>query len=204
MSAVLVEDGPDKGAIWHFGEPVKEQRAIEAGILLNNGSGKVTIPKEAQAVIVEMAGGGGGGCMANPGGGGGGGGSGTFSKYVIRTKLLPEIVNYTVGVGGLKEKDGSSTIFHTYVSSGGYGSKNGIGGKGGDIYDENQVSYNGGDGANQDGIQIIKEATNGQSGGNSGGNSYGCVEWGSGGAGGGGGLEFPVLAPHYAARATGA
>ena len=31
MSAVLVEDCPDKGAIWHFGEPVKEQRAIEAG-----------------------------------------------------------------------------------------------------------------------------------------------------------------------------
>ena len=31
MSAVLVEDGPDKGAIWHFGEPVKEQRALEAG-----------------------------------------------------------------------------------------------------------------------------------------------------------------------------
>lgn len=31
MSAVLVEDGPDKGAIWHFGEPVKEQRALEDG-----------------------------------------------------------------------------------------------------------------------------------------------------------------------------
>ena len=31
MSAVLVEDGPDKGAIWHFGEPVKEQRALENG-----------------------------------------------------------------------------------------------------------------------------------------------------------------------------
>ena len=31
MSAVLVEDGPDKGAIWHFGEPVKEQRALEGG-----------------------------------------------------------------------------------------------------------------------------------------------------------------------------
>ena len=31
MSAVLVEDGPDKGAIWHFGEPVKEQRALEVG-----------------------------------------------------------------------------------------------------------------------------------------------------------------------------
>jgi folate-binding protein YgfZ len=30
MSAVLVEDGPDKGAVWHFGEPVKEQRAPEA------------------------------------------------------------------------------------------------------------------------------------------------------------------------------
>ncbi len=31
MSAVLVEDGVDKGAIWHFGEPVKEGRALEAG-----------------------------------------------------------------------------------------------------------------------------------------------------------------------------
>jgi folate-binding protein YgfZ len=31
MSAVLVEGGPDDGAIWHFGEPVKEQRALEAG-----------------------------------------------------------------------------------------------------------------------------------------------------------------------------
>jgi folate-binding protein YgfZ len=31
MSAVQVEDGPDKGAVWHFGEPVKEQRALEAG-----------------------------------------------------------------------------------------------------------------------------------------------------------------------------
>ena len=31
MSAVLVEDGPDKGAVWHFGEPVKEQRALEVG-----------------------------------------------------------------------------------------------------------------------------------------------------------------------------
>jgi len=31
MSAVLVEAGPDKGAIWHFGEPVKEQRALESG-----------------------------------------------------------------------------------------------------------------------------------------------------------------------------
>jgi hypothetical protein len=31
MTAVLVENGPDKGAIWHFGEPVKEQRALESG-----------------------------------------------------------------------------------------------------------------------------------------------------------------------------
>ena len=31
MSAVFVEGGPDHGAIWHFGEPVKEQRALEAG-----------------------------------------------------------------------------------------------------------------------------------------------------------------------------
>ena len=31
MSAVLVEAGPDKGAVWHLGEPVKEQRALEAG-----------------------------------------------------------------------------------------------------------------------------------------------------------------------------
>ena len=31
MTAVYVEDGPDKGAIWHFGEPNKEQRELESG-----------------------------------------------------------------------------------------------------------------------------------------------------------------------------
>ena len=31
MTAVFVDDGPDKGAIWHFGEPTKEQRALESG-----------------------------------------------------------------------------------------------------------------------------------------------------------------------------
>jgi folate-binding protein YgfZ len=31
MSAVLVEEGPDKGAVWHFGDPTKEQRALELG-----------------------------------------------------------------------------------------------------------------------------------------------------------------------------
>jgi folate-binding protein YgfZ len=31
MSAVLVEAGPDKGAIWHFGEPNKEQKELTAG-----------------------------------------------------------------------------------------------------------------------------------------------------------------------------
>jgi folate-binding protein YgfZ len=31
MSAVLVEAGPDKGAIWHFGEPSKEQKELAAG-----------------------------------------------------------------------------------------------------------------------------------------------------------------------------
>jgi folate-binding protein YgfZ len=31
MSAVLVESGPDKGAIWHFGEPNQEQKALAAG-----------------------------------------------------------------------------------------------------------------------------------------------------------------------------
>jgi folate-binding protein YgfZ len=31
MSAVFVEDGPDKGAIWHFGEPNQEQKALVAG-----------------------------------------------------------------------------------------------------------------------------------------------------------------------------
>lgn len=31
MTAVLVEDGPDKGAVWHFGEPNREQRALEEG-----------------------------------------------------------------------------------------------------------------------------------------------------------------------------
>jgi hypothetical protein len=31
MSAVLVESGPDKGAIWHFGEPNKEQKELVTG-----------------------------------------------------------------------------------------------------------------------------------------------------------------------------
>jgi folate-binding protein YgfZ len=31
MTAVYVEEGPDKGAIWHFGEPAKEQRALIEG-----------------------------------------------------------------------------------------------------------------------------------------------------------------------------
>ena len=31
MSAVLVDEGPDKGAIWHLGEPTQEQRALAAG-----------------------------------------------------------------------------------------------------------------------------------------------------------------------------
>ena len=31
MTAVFVEEGPDKGAIWHFGEPSKEQRALLEG-----------------------------------------------------------------------------------------------------------------------------------------------------------------------------
>lgn len=32
MTAVLVEQGPDAGAIWHFGEPNKEQRVLEEGL----------------------------------------------------------------------------------------------------------------------------------------------------------------------------
>ena len=31
MTAVHVEDGPDKGAIWHFGTPAQEQRALAEG-----------------------------------------------------------------------------------------------------------------------------------------------------------------------------
>jgi folate-binding protein YgfZ len=31
MNAVLVESGPDKGAIWHFGEPNNEQKALAKG-----------------------------------------------------------------------------------------------------------------------------------------------------------------------------
>jgi len=32
MTAVLVEQGPDTGAIWHFGEPNKEQRFLDEGL----------------------------------------------------------------------------------------------------------------------------------------------------------------------------
>ena len=31
MTQVLVEDGPDKGAVWHFGQPTQEQRALAEG-----------------------------------------------------------------------------------------------------------------------------------------------------------------------------
>lgn len=31
MTEVLVEDGPDKGAVWHFGQPSQEQRALADG-----------------------------------------------------------------------------------------------------------------------------------------------------------------------------
>lgn len=31
MSAVYVEDGPDAGALWHYGDPVREQRALIDG-----------------------------------------------------------------------------------------------------------------------------------------------------------------------------
>ena len=31
MTAVFVEEGPDRGAIWHFGEPSKEARALAEG-----------------------------------------------------------------------------------------------------------------------------------------------------------------------------
>jgi len=31
MTEVHVEDGPDKGAIWHFGQPAQEQRALAEG-----------------------------------------------------------------------------------------------------------------------------------------------------------------------------
>ena len=31
MTAVIVEAGPDAGAVWHFGEPNQEQRALAAG-----------------------------------------------------------------------------------------------------------------------------------------------------------------------------
>lgn len=32
MTAVLVEYGPDAGAVWHFGEPNKEQRVLDEGL----------------------------------------------------------------------------------------------------------------------------------------------------------------------------
>ncbi len=31
MSAVLNESGPDAGAVWHYGDPLREQRALESG-----------------------------------------------------------------------------------------------------------------------------------------------------------------------------
>ena len=31
LSKVLVDSGPDQGAVWHYGEPVKEARALDEG-----------------------------------------------------------------------------------------------------------------------------------------------------------------------------
>lgn len=31
MSAVFVDEGPDAGAVWHYGDPLREQRRLEAG-----------------------------------------------------------------------------------------------------------------------------------------------------------------------------
>jgi folate-binding protein YgfZ len=52
MSAVLVESGPDKGAIWHFGEPNNEQKALaksdgwadlsHRGVISINGKDRLT------------------------------------------------------------------------------------------------------------------------------------------------------------------
>ena len=43
MSAVLVESGPDKGAIWHFGQPNNEQKLLLAGSAWVNLSHKPII-----------------------------------------------------------------------------------------------------------------------------------------------------------------
>jgi hypothetical protein len=52
MSAVLVESGPDKGAIWHFGEPNQEQKALVQQMLgqiyltaeLSQSQAKIALP----------------------------------------------------------------------------------------------------------------------------------------------------------------
>ena len=43
MTAVFLEDGPDKGAIWHFGEPNKEQRALAEGTAWSDLSYKAVL-----------------------------------------------------------------------------------------------------------------------------------------------------------------
>ena len=48
MTAVFVEAGPDKGAIWHFGEPNKEQRALADGSAWADLSHKAVITVTGQ------------------------------------------------------------------------------------------------------------------------------------------------------------
>jgi folate-binding protein YgfZ len=43
MTAVFLEEGPDKGAIWHFGEPNKEQRALAEGTAWSDLSYKAVL-----------------------------------------------------------------------------------------------------------------------------------------------------------------
>ena len=45
MTAVLNESGPDAGVPWHYGDPLREQRRLEAG--------QAAVEEDCEAIVVD-------------------------------------------------------------------------------------------------------------------------------------------------------
>lgn len=116
------------------------------------GSGTWNVPPGVTSITVECwgAGGGGGAGTGGVGRNGGGGGGGAYTKATITIPSGTTSYNYTIGLGGNSETNGTNTTFGStlVVSNAGFtgnnstGTDNGTGGLGGVA-----GTYNGGNGA---------------------------------------------------------
>ncbi|QKJ62831.1 T9SS sorting signal type C domain-containing protein [Flavobacterium sp. M31R6] len=185
--------------LFTFGNSVFAQTTVN---LTTPGSATWTVPCGVTSLTVEAWGGGGAGGAATiiPSGGSGGGGGG-YSTYIVA--VTPgQIINYTVGQGGVGGSgnggDGSSTTILALTANGGIGGfqDNGTAGLGG--------TASGGTTNTSGGNGTIGSATAGEAGGNSanGGNGGLAVTIESNGdngtapgGGGGGGLLLAGAGP---------